>query len=137
MTYYPIINDVPRILPHDLLSKLVKDYDKILHKYKISGLTHSTIPVHSTDVKIAKGFEFEWKKHSKLLAEHEKEFIHVLGDVITVDEIKDKLLSMKNKKGKDKYESDEVLYYAGDFFENLLNIKQNIEKFEKWVAQDE
>jgi len=89
---FPIIKGIPRILPHDLLPKLVTDYDGFINQYGKLDSMPSPLLVHDTDEKIAKGFEFEWQKHSKVLSEHEKEFLHVLGDVISMDDIKGKVV---------------------------------------------
>lgn len=89
---YPIVRGVPRLLPTSLLPKLVSGYDDFLMKYNLARPNELGRHVHATDEHIAKGFEFEWKKHSKVLDEHEQEFLHVLGDVVPVQGLKGKVI---------------------------------------------
>lgn len=90
--FFPIIKGIPRILPSDLLPKLVSNYESFLHRYGLKHPGADGFTVHDTDERIARGFEFEWQKHSEVLAEHEKEFLHVLGDVLPTNKIKGKII---------------------------------------------
>jgi len=89
---YPIIRGIPRLLPTDLLPKLVSDYDAFLERYRLDRPLGACGTSHATDERIAKGFEFEWKKHSFILPEHEQEFLHVLGDVLSPGELEGRVV---------------------------------------------
>jgi len=92
-TFFPIIDGVPRILQPDFLLKLVSNYESFLNRHNMTHpVDNPEFTVHSTDEKIAKGFEFEWQKHSEVLPEHNKEFLHVLGDLLSPSEIKGKTI---------------------------------------------
>jgi len=89
---YPIIEGVPRLLMPDLLPKLVSGYGAFLKKHNLIHPAATNMKIYDTDEKIAKGFEFEWQKHSKILPEHEKEFRHVLADVLPPGEFEGRVV---------------------------------------------
>jgi len=79
---FPIIHGIPRLLSPELQPKLISRYRSFLDKYNLKSTVNDGFIVNPTDERIAKGFEFEWRKHSRILPEHEKEYLHVLGDVL-------------------------------------------------------
>ena len=131
---YPIISGIPRILPEELLYSLVSNYGDFLARHGKAGSKSTNLSIHDTDEKIAKGFEFEWQRHSKILPEHEKEFLHVLGDVLPVEQIMDKLiLDAGCGQGRfsyfmHKYGAKKVI--AFDLGEQTLLAKKNLRECE-------
>jgi SAM-dependent methyltransferase/uncharacterized protein YbaR (Trm112 family) len=89
---YPIVQGVPRLLAPDLLPKLVSGYGTFLKTHDLTHQLRGHLKIYGTDEKIAKGFEFEWQKHSRILPEHEKEFRHVLADVLPPDEFEGRVI---------------------------------------------
>lgn len=89
---YPIIECLPRLLSPDLLPKLVSGYGSFLKKHNLLSPEATDMETYDTDEKIAKGFEFEWQKHSRILPEHEKEFRHVLKGVLPIGEFEDQVV---------------------------------------------
>lgn len=89
---FPVILGIPRLLPRELLPELVTGYEDFLKRREVTASASEGMAVYETDTMIAKGFEYEWKKHSHVLDEHELEFHHVLGDIITEADVKDKVV---------------------------------------------
>lgn len=89
---FPIIRSIPRILPGELLHTLVTGYWEFAEKHHMKDAEKRRLAAHDTDETIAKGFEFEWQHHSEVLPEHEKEFRHVLGEVIKPEELDGKVV---------------------------------------------
>lgn len=89
---FPVIEGIPRILSSDLLPKLVSNYESFMRKHGLKYSDAVNLAVYDSDAGIAEGFEFEWQKHSEVLREHEKEFLHVLGDVLPPNKIKEKIV---------------------------------------------
>lgn len=127
---FPIINGIPRLLSPDLLSKLVPDYSPFLHKYGLICHATDVFTIYDSDEKIAKGFEYEWQKHSEILPEHEKEFLHVLGDVLPVEGIKGKVvLDAGCGQGRFSYFSNKYgaeVVISVDIGEQVLLAKRNL-----------
>ena len=91
-TSFPIIKYVPRILSEEHLKTLVTGYQDFVSRYGKAELAKPFYKVYGSDEKIARGFEYEWQKHPKILPEHQKEFSKVLGDVLIPDEMKGKTI---------------------------------------------
>lgn len=131
---YPIIKGIPRLLPTELLPKLVSGYEAFLKKHNLARLDEIQFTAYDTDERIAKGFEFEWKKHSKILSEHEEEFLHVLGDVIAPASLKGKVvLDAGCGQGRFTYFSHKYgahTIIAFDLGEQVLLASRNLRPYE-------
>jgi SAM-dependent methyltransferase/uncharacterized protein YbaR (Trm112 family) len=128
---YPIIKAIPRLLPPDLLPKLVSSYEGFINKYHSAKPGSGNFIVFRSDEKIARGFKFEWEKHSNILPEHEKEFLHVLGNVLPAEEFTNKIvLDAGCGQGRfshfaGKYGANTVISF--DLGEQTLLAKKNLE----------
>ena len=91
-TFFPVIKGIPRMLPPELLLKLVSNYEAFLRRHGLRHPSAASFTMHGTEEGIAKGFEFEWQKHSRILPEHEKEFRHVLEDVLSPGEFEGRVV---------------------------------------------
>lgn len=133
--FYPVMKGVPRILPRALRAELVTGYREFLAEYR------GRIPFHdrggddggrfvSESKAIGKGFDIEWRAHNKVLPEHEFEFIHVLGDLVSKENFKGKtVLDAGCGQGRFMYYSREYgasEIHGFDLSESVLVAQENL-----------
>lgn len=90
--HYPIIKGIPRLLSPKLQSELVSGLSAFYQKYDIKSDQGGGFAENVTDEKIARGFEYEWSKHSRVLPEHKKELLHVFGELLSPEDFKGKIV---------------------------------------------
>jgi len=125
------------MLDYKLQKKLVTGFDKFQKKYKkeFSASGTQKLSTYRSDKRIAKGFNFEWKLHSKITAEHKIELQHVYGNLISFNDFNNKIVLdagcgqgrfayFNNKYGKAK----EV--YCIDMGEQVLLAKKNLKEYD-------
>ena len=131
---YPIIKGIPRIIKEDLISGLVSNYKNFRIKYQSEfSKTKATLaPANLESLKVARGFRFEWLKHSRILPEHKAELMHVFGDLMNPADFTGKVV-LDAGCGQGRFSYFITAYgpkevYCVDFSESVLIAKENLEE---------
>lgn len=94
---WPIINGIPRILPINLLKKIVyPKYTWFFSKYK-EKIKFKEIKINKNiekeKIKTASSFGFEWTKYSKIIKEFEKDWTRYFSPFIHKKDVKGKCVA--------------------------------------------